>query len=239
MFGSSCVPLVHERRVGRGDRRLGDRMLAADLIRLRARAVRAEDHRARVGDAGRAVRIGNRSAVDRVLRDRRVEGRRRGSRRSARRPGRASARDGTGAQAPPVVLREHRARGVRRVPSSVVLRTPKALSVMLLARWSTTHRADEPDAGAEAQVLVVLGVVAERVRVVVRRRSEDAPDGAPSPCTRFDDTVVSVICTVAPAVTRTPSWPKSGPVVTGSGGGIGVLPPDAWQSPTITGACRR
>ncbi len=61
------------------------------------------------------------------------------------------------------------------------------------------------------------------------------PTGAPSPCTRFDDTVVSVIWTVAPAVTRTPSWPNSGPVVTGSGGGIGVLPPDAWQSPTITG----
>ena len=54
------------------------------------------------------------------------------------------------------------------------------------------------------------------------------------PFTRLDETVSPVICTEAPAVTRTPSWPNSGPVVSGSGGGIGVLPPDAWQSPSMT-----
>src|SRR5262249_43821284 len=57
--------------------------------------------------------------------------------------------------------------------------------------------------------------------------------GAPSPCTRFDETVSSVMSTDAPAVTRTPSWPKSGPVVSGSGGGIGVQPPEAWQLPSM------
>ena len=58
--------------------------------------------------------------------------------------------------------------------------------------------------------------------------------GRPSPWTRFDDTVSSVISIDAPPVTRTPSWPNSGPSDSGSGGGIGVEPPEAWQSPTIT-----
>ena len=43
-----------------------------------------------------------------------------------------------------------------------------------------------------------------------------------------------VISTDAPAVTRTPSWPNSGPVVSGSGGGIGVRPPVDSQSPSMT-----
>jgi hypothetical protein len=43
----------------------------------------------------------------------------------------------------------------------------------------------------------------------------------------------SVITTEAPAVTRTPSWPNSGPVVSGSGGGMGFEPPDAWQLPSM------
>ena len=59
--------------------------------------------------------------------------------------------------------------------------------------------------------------------------------GAPWPWTRFDEMVSSLICTEAPAVTRTPSWPNSGPVVSGSGGGIAGEPLEAWQSPTITG----
>ena len=37
------------------------------------------------------------------------------------------------------------------------------------------------------------------------------PIGAFAPCTRFDEIVLPEICTDAPAVTRTPSWPKSGP----------------------------
>src|SRR5687768_10865261 len=37
--------------------------------------------------------------------------------------------------------------------------------------------------------------------------------GAPLPLTRFCETIESVIAAVAPAVTRRPSWPKSGPVV--------------------------
>ncbi len=61
-------------------------------------------------------------------------------------------------------------------PSSVVLRTPNALSVMLRPRDRRRGRAYEAHRGAEAQVLIVLGVVAERVRVVVRRRCEDASD---------------------------------------------------------------
>ena len=61
------------------------------------------------------------------------------------------------------------------------------------------------------------------------------PTGAPVPCTRLDVTVSPDICTDAPAVTRTPSWPKSGPSVSGSGGWIPVAPlPEAWQSPSIT-----
>src|SRR5258706_60852 len=39
--------------------------------------------------------------------------------------------------------------------------------------------------------------------------------GAFVPCTRLDETVSPDIWTEAPAVTRTPSWPKSGPVVSG------------------------
>src|SRR6266542_1377911 len=58
--------------------------------------------------------------------------------------------------------------------------------------------------------------------------------GEPSPLTRLDETVSPVICTEAPAPTRTPSCPNSGPVVKGSGGGIGVLPPVASQSPSMT-----
>ena len=37
--------------------------------------------------------------------------------------------------------------------------------------------------------------------------------GAPAPCTRFWLIVLPVSATLAPAVTRTPSWPNSGPVV--------------------------
>ena len=35
--------------------------------------------------------------------------------------------------------------------------------------------------------------------------------GAPAPCTRFEVIVVPEIWTDAPAVARTPSWPKFGP----------------------------
>jgi len=39
---------------------------------------------------------------------------------------------------------------------------------------------------------------------------------------------------IPPPVTRTPSWPNSGPVVSGNGGGMGLLPPVASQSPSMT-----
>src|SRR3954467_8656260 len=41
--------------------------------------------------------------------------------------------------------------------------------------------------------------------------------GAPLPCTRFCEIVSSVSAAVAPVVTRTPSWPKSGPLVSTAG----------------------
>ena len=115
MFGSSCVPLVQDAGSVDGDRRLRDRMLAAELVGLGARAVRAEGDRAGVGHAGRAVRVGHRGAVDRVLRNRRVERRRR-RRHDVGPDGRTwrRQRDRAGAQAPPVVLRQHRTRGVGR-----------------------------------------------------------------------------------------------------------------------------
>ena len=118
---------------------------------------------------------GDRVAVDRVLRDRRVEGgrARAGDVRPDRRAGRRQ-RDRAGAQAPVVVLGGDRRRRVAVVPSSVVLRTPNALSAMLLLVIVDARRADEAHAAAEVEVLVVLGVVAERVRVVVRRRGEHA-----------------------------------------------------------------
>ena len=59
---------------------------------------------------------------------------------------------------------ERRVEDAERVVGDVALRDRRG------------RRADEADARAEAQVLVVLGVVAERVRVVVRRRREDAAD---------------------------------------------------------------
>src|SRR6266536_3055544 len=58
--------------------------------------------------------------------------------------------------------------------------------------------------------------------------------GAPVPLTRLEETVSPDIWTEAPAVTRTPSWPNRGPVVSGSGGGIGWLPPEYSQSPSMT-----
>ena len=95
--------------------------------------------------------------------------------------------------------------------------------------------ADQANARAEMQVLVVLGVIAA---AGTGRCSGVGANtlwiGEPAPLTRLDDTVSPLICTEAPAVTRTPSWPNSGPVVSGNGGGIGVLPPVASQSPSMT-----
>ena len=118
-------------------------------------------------------------------------------------------------------------------PSAVVLRTPKALSAILLSvieeAAAPTNRTPAPrrrfalfSAWLPSGYGSLFGVGAKTLAI-----------GAPSPCTRFDATVSSDICTDAPAVTRTPSWPKSGPVVSGSGGGIGFEPPDAWQSPSM------
>ena len=121
------------------------------------------------------------------------------------------------------------------VPSRVVLRTPNALSVMLLAEIvdaaAPTRRTPPPScrfwfpsAWLPVGYGSLFGVGANTL-----------PIGAPVPCTRLDDTVSPDICTEAPAVTRTPSWPKSGPSVSGSGGWIPVAPlPDAWQLPSIT-----
>jgi hypothetical protein len=119
-------------------------------------------------------------------------------------------------------------------PSAVVLRTPNALSAMLLSvieeEAAPTSRTPAPSrrfalcsAWLPSGYGSLFGVGANTLAT-----------GAPSPWTRFDEIVSSLICTDAPAVTRTPSWPKSGPVVSGSGGGIGFEPPEAWQSPSMT-----
>src|SRR5215211_1224520 len=119
-------------------------------------------------------------------------------------------------------------------PFSVVLRTPNALSTMLLVviddAAAPTRRTPAPrrrlplfSAWFPSGYGSLLGVGANTLAT-----------GAPPPWTKFDETVSSDIWTDAPAVTRTPSCPNSGPVVSGRGGGIGLPPPDAWQLPSIT-----
>ncbi len=80
------------------------------------------------------------------------------------------------------------------VPSLVVLRTPKRVVGDVAVGDARRRGPDESHAGGQPEVLVVLGVIAERVRVVVRRRRENALTGEPVPLTRFDDTVSPVIC---------------------------------------------
>ena len=84
------------------------------------------------------------------------------------------------------------------VPSSWTLIAPYALSRMLL-RAAVDAAAPTRRTPAPSGRLALL-VAAPRV-------------GAPVPWTRFWLIVFPVSATLAPAVTRTPSWPYSGPVV--------------------------
>src|SRR5581483_2417163 len=122
-------------------------------------------------------------------------------------------------------------------PSSVVLSTPNALSVMLLFAIvdgpAPTSRTPAP----RRRFWLLSAWLPSGYGSLFGVGAKTLPTGEFVPFTRFDDTVSPDICRRAPAVTRTPSCPKSGPVVSGSGGGIaGVLRPPAWysQSPSIT-----
>ncbi len=96
-------------------------------------------------------------------------------------------------------------------PSRVVLRTPNALSVMLSCVMdeaaAPTRRTPPPSrrfwlfsAWLPVGNGLLFGVGAKML-----------PIGAPVPCTKFEEIVLPEICTEAPAVTRTPSWPNVGP----------------------------
>ena len=71
-------------------------------------------------------------------------------------------------------------------------------------RPAPTRRMPAPS--ARFALLVVLGVIVPLAAIVVRT-------GAPVPLTRFCEISESLTLTRAPLVTRMPSWPNSGPVV--------------------------
>src|SRR6266705_3029273 len=120
------------------------------------------------------------------------------------------------------------------VSSGAVLMTPNALSVMLL---SSTLDAAAPTSRMPAprcRFWLPSVWLPRGYGSLSGVGANTLCTGDPWPLTRLDETVSPVICTEAPALTRTPSCPNSGPVVKGSGGGIGVLPPVASQSPSMT-----
>src|SRR5262249_54733004 len=101
-------------------------------------------------------------------------------------------------------------------PSSVVLRTPNALSVMLLCvtdeAAAPTRRTAAPSRRFWSFSAWLPTAYVVPVAPFVQAGAGEVIDatGAPAPCTRFEVIVVPEISTDAPAVTRTPSWPKFG-----------------------------
>ena len=112
-------------------------------------------------------------------------------------------------------------------PLAVVLRTPKALSAMLLSVIDEAAAPTSRTPAPSRRFALFSAWLPRGYGSLFGVGAKTLATGAPSPWTKFDEIVSSLICTEAPAVTRTPSWPKSGPVVSGSGGGIGFEPPEA------------
>ena len=154
----------------------GDRVLAAELVGLRARAVRAEGDRVRVRDAGGAAGSGTglpltgfsgTGGLNVVAEARRVG---------------QTAGPGVGKVTAPV-RRPHQL-FCAWTGTAVLFATAVGRGVQhaegvvddVAAADRGRRRADEPHAGAQPEVGVVLGVVAERERIVVRSGREDARD---------------------------------------------------------------
>ena len=120
-------------------------------------------------------------------------------------------------------------------PLSVVLRTPNALSVTLLCVTDEAAAPTRRTPAPRRRFWLFSAWLPNANGSLFGVGAKTLPIGAFAPCTRFEEIVVPVTWIEAPAVTRTPSWPKSGPTYSGNGGRTPVAPlPDGWQSPTIS-----
>src|SRR3954453_11489035 len=120
------------------------------------------------------------------------------------------------------------------VPASVTLMTPNALSAMLLLEIDEAAAPTRRTPPPSWRFWLLSAWFPSGYGSLFGVGEKTLPTGAPVPCTRFDETVSPVICTEAPAVARTPSWPNSGPSVSGRGGWVPFAPlPEAWQCPSI------
>jgi hypothetical protein len=97
------------------------------------------------------------------------------------------------------------------MPSSVVLSAPNALSVMLLCVSEEAAAPTRRTAAPRRRFWLFSEWLPSANGSLFGVGASTVPIGAFAPCTRFDEIVLPVICTEASAVTRTPSWPKSGP----------------------------
>src|SRR6266536_2564223 len=120
------------------------------------------------------------------------------------------------------------------VPSGAVLMTPNALSVMLLFSMLEAAAPASRTPAPRCRFSLPSVRLPRGYGSLSGVGAKTLCTGEPAPLTKLDETVSPVIWTEAPALTRTPSCPNSGPVVKGSGGGIGVPPPVASQSPSMT-----
>jgi hypothetical protein len=96
-------------------------------------------------------------------------------------------------------------------PSSVVFRTPNALSVRLLCVTDEAAAPTRRTAAPSRRFWLFSAWLPFGNGSLFGVGLSTVPMGACSPWTKFEVIVLPEICTDAPAVTRTPSWPKSGP----------------------------